>query len=56
VRSAIDAIILTASTGYDPTAVSCESITASVPSRIAFATSATSARVGRDETTIESSI
>ena len=39
-----------------PTAVSWESITASVPSRIALATSATSARVGREEATIESSI
>ena len=39
-----------------PTAVSCESMTASVPSRIALATSATSARVGRVEATIESSI
>ena len=46
----------TAPTGYAPTAVSCESITASVPSRIALATSATSARVGRLECTIESSI
>ena len=35
-----------ASTGYFPTAVSPESITASVPSRIAFATSEASARVG----------
>src|SRR5882757_7261747 len=46
----------TAAAGYEPTAVSCESITASVPSRIALATSATSARVGREECTIESSI
>ena len=45
-----------ASTGCAPTAVSWESITASVPSRIALATSATSARVGREECTIESSI
>ena len=37
-------------------AVSCDSITASVPSRIALATSATSARVGREAVTIESSI
>src|ERR1700760_3256316 len=37
-------------------AVSWESITASVPSRIALATSVASARVGRDELTIESSI
>ena len=36
--------------------VSWESITASVPSRIALATSVTSARVGREEATIESSI
>ena len=50
------AIIATASTGYWPTAVSWESITASVPSRIALATSVTSARVGRAEVTIESSI
>ena len=48
--------ISTAPTGYWPTAVSWESITASVPSRIAFATSVTSARVGRDDVTIESSI
>ena len=50
------AIISIAPTGYWPTALSCESITASVPSRIALATSATSARVGREEATIESSI
>src|SRR5215218_5834981 len=50
------AIIATAPTGYWPTALSCDSITASVPSRIALATSATSARVGREEATIESSI
>ena len=53
---AIDAIICTASTGCFPTAVSWESITASVPSKIALATSATSARVGRVEWTIDSSI
>ena len=56
VRTAIAAIISIAPTGCAPTAVSCESITASVPSRIALATSATSARVGREEVTIESSI
>ena len=39
-----------------PTAVSAESITASVPSRIAFATSEASARVGRGAWTIDSSI
>src|SRR5215217_1237027 len=50
------AIVAIASTGYCPTAVSCDSITASVPSRIALATSVTSARVGRGEPTIESSI
>src|SRR5436309_2142185 len=36
---AMRSIIVTASTGYSPTAVSADSITASVPSRIAFATS-----------------
>ena len=50
------AIISMAPTGCAPIAVSCESITASVPSRIALATSATSARVGREAVTIESSI
>ena len=39
-----------------PIAVSWESIRASVPSRIALATSVTSARVGRGEKTIDSSI
>ena len=56
VASAIAAIIATVSTGKWPIAVSCDSITASVPSRIALATSVTSARVGRGEPTIESSI
>src|SRR3954464_14585363 len=46
----------TASAGSRPTAVSCDSITASVPSKIALATSATSARVGRVDVTIDSSI
>ena len=55
-RLAIVASIATDSTGHAPTALSWESITASVPSRIALATSATSARVGRGELTIESSI
>ena len=41
------AIMATASTGYLPTADSPESITASVPSYTALATSETSARVGR---------
>ena len=39
-------IISTVSTGYLPAAVSAEVITASVPSKTAFATSDTSARVG----------
>ncbi len=47
VRRAIAAIIATVSTGCAPIAVSWESISASVPSRIALATSVTSARVGR---------
>ena len=55
-RRATAASIATDSTGYWPTALSWESITASVPSRIALATSVTSARVGREEATIESSI
>jgi hypothetical protein len=42
----IVAICLTVSTGYFPAAVSPLVITASVPSKIAFATSLTSARVG----------
>ena len=46
----------TASTGYAPTAVSAESITADVPSRIAFATSLASARVGSACSIIDSSI
>ncbi len=50
------AIVRTARTGYLPTAVSAESITASVPSITAFATSETSARVGDGEWIIDSSI
>jgi hypothetical protein len=46
----------TASTGYDPTAVSPLSMTASVPSKMAFATSLASARVGRGLFRIESSM
>src|SRR5579862_2826345 len=46
----------TASTGYSPTAVSPERITAEVPSRIALATSLASARVGSAEWIIDSSI
>ena len=48
--------MLTASTGYFPDAVSAESITASDPSKIAFATSDASARVGRGFCVIDSSI
>ncbi|GBD93439.1 hypothetical protein BMS3Abin05_01022 [bacterium BMS3Abin05] len=54
--AAIFAIILTASAGYFPMALSSDSITASVPSRIALATSVTSARVGRIFSVIDSSI
>ena len=43
----ISFIMRTDSTGYLPTAVSAESMTKSVPSMIALATSVTSARVGR---------
>ena len=53
---AIRSMYATASTGYSPTAVSPESITADVPSRIAFATSLASARVGSGWCTIDSSI
>src|SRR4030095_12507205 len=42
-------IVTTASTGYLPTALSPESMTASVPSRTALNTSLASARVGRLE-------
>ena len=49
-------IIMTASAGYFPAAVSSESMTASVPSSIAFATSVASARVGRGLSTIRCSI
>src|SRR5207245_2420741 len=52
----IRAIARTASTGWAPTDVSLDSMTASVPSQIAFATSEASARVGRLEVTIDSSI
>ena len=44
--SAISAIARTASTGWAPTLVSAESITAEVPSMTALATSVASARVG----------
>ena len=49
-------IIATVSTGYRPTAVSPESITASAPSRTALNTSVASARVGRDEVSMLLSI
>ena len=49
-------IASTAITGCRPAAVSAESIRASVPSRIAFATSLASARVGRGFWIIDSSI
>ena len=49
-------IASTARRGYWPAAVSAESMTASVPSRIAFATSLASARVGRGCVIIDSSI
>ena len=50
------AMVATASIGKSPTALSLDSITASVPSRMALATSLTSARVGLGQDTIESSI
>ncbi len=53
---AIRARVRTASTGYLPTADSPESITQSVPSMIALATSVASARVGRAFPVIDSSI
>ena len=49
-------MVRTASVGYMPRAVSPESITASVPSKMALATSVASARVGRDDEIIDSSI
>ncbi len=54
--SAIAAIASTVSTGYLPAAVSALSITASVPSSTALATSLTSARVGTGLTIIDSII
>ena len=56
VSSMMRTIAVTASTGYPPTAVSADNITASVPSSTAFATSEASARVGRGFPTIDSSI
>ena len=49
-------IMLTDPTGYFPTAVSPESITASVPSKTALATSLASARVGEGLVIMDSSI
>ena len=46
----------TDSRGYCPLAVSAESMTASVPSKTALATSLASARVGRGFSIIDSSI
>ena len=54
--SMMRAIMLTASMGYFPEAVSAESITASEPSKIALATSEASARVGRGFSVMDSSI
>ena len=54
--STIRAMVRTASTGYRPAAVSPDSITASVPSKTALATSLASARVGRGEEIMLSSI
>ena len=56
VEAMIRAIVSTVSMGYSPTLVSPESITASAPSRTAFATSEASARVGRGLVIIDSSI
>ncbi|SHZ44273.1 Uncharacterised protein [Mycobacteroides abscessus subsp. abscessus] len=50
------AMVRTASSGYLPTEVSPDSITASAPSRTALATSEASARVGREFSIIDSSI
>src|SRR3546814_10474211 len=52
---AIESIIVTASTGQAPAAVSADSMIASAPSYTAVATSLTSARVGDGETIIDSS-
>ena len=49
-------MVATASTGYFPAADSADSMTASAPSKIAVATSETSARVGTGEMIIDSSI
>ena len=49
-------IVATAWTGYSPTLVSADSISASAPSSTALATSEASARVGRGAEIIDSSI
>src|SRR5437764_13377652 len=49
-------MVATASTGYCPDADSADSMTASAPSKIAVATSETSARVGTGLAIIDSSI
>jgi hypothetical protein len=49
-------MVRTASAAFSPTAVSSDSISASVPSSTAFATSFTSARVGSGARVIDSSI
>ncbi len=54
--SMMRAMVRTASTGKRPAAVSPDSMTASVPSKMALATSEASARVGRGLRIIESSI
>mmetsp|Transcript_10292 Transcript_10292/g.42559 ORF Transcript_10292/g.42559 Transcript_10292/m.42559 type:complete len:285 (+) Transcript_10292:749-1603(+) len=54
--SQMPAMISTASRGYAPAAVSPESMTQSVPSRTALATSVASARVGRGAPVMDSSI
>jgi len=56
VASMMRPIISTVSTGNLPTAVSLLSMTASVPSKMALATSVTSARVGDGFSTMELSI
>ena len=56
VDSTIRAIVVTVWMGYSPTLVSPDSITASAPSSTALATSDASARVGRGDEIIDSSI
>ena len=56
ISPAMRTIASTARSGYFPAAVSPESMTASVPSKSALATSLASARVGRGFSIIDSSI